>query len=98
VPDRRPRPSTPRPSTPRPSTSRPSTPRPSTPRPSTRRLVAAVRALRPTREPHPPAGDHEARLDSLERDVAEVRTRVAALFFAVLGAGVLELVGRLVAR
>jgi len=66
-------------------------------RPSTRRLIEAVRALRQPREPRPPAGDLEARLDYLERDLAEVRSRVAALFFAVLGAGMLQLVGRLVA-
>jgi len=67
-------------------------------RPSTLRLAAAVRSLRTAREPQPPASDLEARLDYLERDVAEVRSRVAALFFAVLGAGALELVGRWVAR
>jgi len=66
-------------------------------RPPAQRLVTAVRALRRER-PAPPAGDVEARLDYLERDVAEVRNRVAALFFAVLGAGLLELVGRLVSR
>ena len=66
-------------------------------RPSTQRLVEAVRALRTSREPRPPASDVEARLDYLERDLAEVRSRVAALFFAVLGAGLLQLVGRLVA-
>jgi hypothetical protein len=67
-------------------------------RPSTRRLVEALRALRPPREPRPPASDVEARLDYLERDVAEVRSRVATLFFAALGAAILELVARLVTQ
>jgi hypothetical protein len=36
-------------------------------------------------------------LEYLERDVQEVRTRVNALFFAVIAAALGDLVGRLVA-
>ena len=70
-------------------------------RQSARRLARAVRetarALLPRRRAAPPSGDREARLDYLERELAEVRTRVNALFFAVLGVALGELVGRVVA-
>lgn len=37
----------------------------------------------------------QERLQNLERDVAEVRTRVNGLFFLVLGATLLQLLARL---
>ncbi|MCK9496183.1 MAG: hypothetical protein M0R75_11900 [Dehalococcoidia bacterium] len=43
-----------------------------------------------------PSRDLAARLDALEADVREVRTRINALFFAVLTAALGELVGRMV--
>ncbi|MCK9487553.1 MAG: hypothetical protein M0R73_12795 [Dehalococcoidia bacterium] len=48
--------------------------------------------------PDAPAGsaDVAVRLATLEREVREVRTRIHALFFAVLTAGLGDLVGRLV--
>jgi hypothetical protein len=66
------------------------------------RLARAVRALllgerartsRPTARPDVPS-----RLDAIEREVQEMRTRVNALFFAVLTAGVADLVARAVLR
>lgn len=72
----------------------------SAPRP-TDHLARAVRALfigertRPTR---PSPADAAARLDAIEREVQEVRTRVNALFFAVLTAGVADVVARMVLR
>lgn len=68
------------------------------------RLARAVRALmlgerlRHARPPHPPSTDAATRLDAVERDVQEVRTRVNALFFAVLTAGVADVVARMVLR
>lgn len=58
------------------------------------RLADAVRALRggPAR---PPARDVRQQLDYLERDLQEVRTRVNALFFAVIAAALGDLVARL---
>ncbi len=43
-----------------------------------------------------PARDRHARLDALEQDLREVRTRINALFFAVLTAALGDLAGRLV--
>ena len=42
------------------------------------------------------SSDAAARLDALEREVQEVRSRVNALFFSVLTAGVVDLVARTV--
>lgn len=69
-------------------------------RPSPDRLSRAVRALflgERTRAstPHTDAG---ARLDAVERELGEVRTRVNALFFAVITASVADLVARMVLR
>jgi hypothetical protein len=58
------------------------------------RLADAVRALRGTRQ-RPPPRDVTQQLQYLERDVQEVRTRVNALFFAVLAAALGDLIGRL---
>ena len=62
------------------------------------RLARAVRALllgeRTTEAAH--GSDAEARLGALEREVQEMRSRVNALFFAVLTAGVVDLVARTV--
>ncbi|MQA00308.1 MAG: hypothetical protein GEU80_13440 [Dehalococcoidia bacterium] len=63
------------------------------------RLGDAVRrllAVRRPQAPRPAADDLPGRLDRLERDVQEVRTRINALFFAVLTAAAGDLVGRLV--
>lgn len=69
------------------------------------RLARAVRdiagGMARRRSAHADAGarpDAVARLDALEREVQEMRSRVNALFFAVLAAGVAELVGRAVLR
>jgi len=43
-----------------------------------------------------PARDLHSRLDALEHDVREVRTRINALFFAVLTAALGDLAGRVV--
>ena len=51
-----------------------------------RRLAAAVRALRGSPRPRPAADDLAAQLAYLERSIEEMRTRVNALFFAVLTA------------
>jgi hypothetical protein len=58
------------------------------------RLADAVRALYGAPQ-RPPARDVTQQLEYLERDVQEVRTRVSALFFAVLAAVLGDLVGRL---
>ncbi len=60
------------------------------------RLSAAIRALLPRRHAPPPGADTATRLDHLERDVGEVRTRVNALFFSVIGIAVAELATRVV--
>jgi len=58
-------------------------------------LAAALRRLaRRWRHAAPAPADPVARL---ERDVQEVRTRVNALFFAVLTVGLTDLAGRLLA-
>lgn len=64
------------------------------------RLAAAVRALVARNGPSTPAqhNDDASRLDALERDLQEVRTRVNGLFFAVITASVMELVTRTVLR
>ena len=59
------------------------------------RLVGAIRALKPKSRPEPPATDHDARLEHLEEDVREVRTRVNALFFTVISVALGDLVSRL---
>lgn len=62
------------------------------------RLTDALRGLglgRPRRVP-PPEGDLRARLTAMEREVQEVRTRINALFFAVLTAALGDLAGRVV--
>ena len=70
------------------------------PRPD--RLADAVRSLaargRAAAPPAPPREGAPARLDALEREVQEMRTRVNALFFAVLTAGDADLVARTVLR
>ena len=47
---------------------------------------------------HATHGDAPVRLDVVEREVQEMRTRVNALFFAVITAGVADLVARTVLR
>ena len=63
------------------------------------RLAESLRALLPllrTGRPRPPAPDDATRLDYLEQELREVRTRVNALFFSVLAVALGELAGRLV--
>ena len=65
------------------------------------RLTEALRALllRPgdaRGRPRPPADDHAARLEHLEGDLREVRTRINALFFTVIAVALGDLVSRLV--
>lgn len=68
------------------------------------RLGDALRGLglghrpRPPRHPvgETPAGDLTVRLTALEEDVREIRTRINALFFAVLTAALGDLAGRVV--
>jgi hypothetical protein len=45
-----------------------------------------------------PARDVHARLDALEHDVREVRTRINALFFAVLTAALVETIVQVAGR
>ncbi len=59
------------------------------------RLAAAIRLLRGSRA-RPPAADMRQQLEYLERDLQEVRTRVNALFFAVITAALGDLVARLI--
>jgi hypothetical protein len=58
------------------------------------RLADAIRAVRGAPQRRPPR-DMREQLQYLERDVQEVRTRVNALFFAVLAAALGDLIGRL---
>ncbi|MGE3961146.1 MAG: hypothetical protein AB7F65_05635 [Dehalococcoidia bacterium] len=55
-------------------------------------------APQPASQSLPPAADRDlqARLDALEQEVREVRTRINALFFAVLTAALGDLAGRVV--
>ena len=46
----------------------------------------------------PKHGDDAARLDPIEREGQEIRTRVNALFFAVIAAGIADLVARMAPR
>ncbi len=59
------------------------------------RDIARGRAKRPVAR-ELPSHDLDARLDALEQDVREVRTRINALFFAVLTAALGDLAGRVV--
>lgn len=59
------------------------------------RLAAAIRLLRGS-STRPPATDMRQQLEYLERDLQEMRTRVNALFFAVIAAALGDLVGRLI--
>ena len=62
------------------------------------RLARALHGLLGHARTRPPARDLTEALAYLERDVEEVRTRVNALFFAVLTAGVADVVARTVLR
>jgi hypothetical protein len=61
------------------------------------RLAETLRALLPRARQRPSARTQRIRLDHLEEDVREVRTRVNALFFTVIAVALGDLVGRLVA-
>ena len=67
-------------------------------RPPPDRLAEALRHILERRAAtQPPArSDLPARLDALERDVQETRTRVNALFFAVIAVAIADLIGRVV--
>ena len=58
------------------------------------RLAHALRTTFGRREPLPPQAGIEVRLQHLESEVGEVRSRVNGLFFAVLGSLALEVVGK----
>ncbi len=58
------------------------------------RLTAVIRRAFASRAPLPEDATVDMRLRHLETEVGEVRTRINALFFAVLSALALELVGR----
>ena len=60
------------------------------------RLAAVLRTLLPRWRARPPARTQRARLDHLEADLREVRTRINALFFSVIAVVLGELVGRIV--
>ena len=62
-------------------------------------LSSAVRRLARLRapRPRPPAHDLMGRLDHVERELGEVRTRINALFFTVLAVALGEVVSRVVA-
>lgn len=64
--------------------------------PSTR-LARALRGLGAHAHTRPPARDLTEALAYLERDVEEVRTRVNALFFAVLVSALSQLVVKVLA-
>jgi hypothetical protein len=59
------------------------------------RLATAIRLLRGS-SARPPATNMRQQLEYLERDLQEMRTRVNALFFAVIAAALGDLVGRLI--
>lgn len=50
------------------------------------------------KRPELPTRDVHARLDALEHDVREVRTRIDALFFAVLTAALVETIVQVAGR
>lgn len=58
------------------------------------RLAAVIRRAFASRPVLPEDATIDMRLRHLEADVGEVRTRINTLFFAVLSALALELVGR----
>lgn len=60
------------------------------------RGVARRRSEGRQRRPERSARDLSGRLEDLEQDVREVRTRINALFFAVLTAALGDLAGRVV--
>lgn len=60
------------------------------------RRVARDRATRAEVSSRPTVASLDVRLEALEQDLREVRTRINALFFAVLTAALGELAGRLV--
>ena len=60
------------------------------------RLTETLRALLPRPRQRPGDRTQRIRLDHLEEDVREVRTRVNALFFTVIAVALGDLVGRLV--
>ncbi len=66
------------------------------------RLAQALRALVLGERPRTPdiaaRADTSARLDAIECELQEMRSRVNALFFAVITAGVADLVARMVLR
>lgn len=59
-----------------------------------RRLAEAVHRVLGRREELPPDATLGMRLQHLELELAEVRSRVNGLFFTVLGALAIEVVGR----
>ncbi len=59
-----------------------------------RRLVEAARGVFGRRQQLPPDATLGMRLQHLEQELVEVRSRVNGLFFTVLGALAIELVGR----
>ena len=61
------------------------------------RLAEALRRLAGRERARPPAHDLAARLDYLERDASEVRTRINALFFAVIAVVLGEILSRVLA-
>ena len=61
------------------------------------RLARALHALTGSAHQRPPARDLTEALAYLERDVDEVRTRVNALFFAVLVSALGQLVTKVLA-
>ena len=58
------------------------------------RLSRALAAIAGRRAPLPANAGIEVRLAHLESEVGEVRSRVNALFFALLGSLALEVVGK----
>jgi|GEM_PF-2109916 len=64
------------------------------------RLVRGIARQRAEggKRPDLPVRDVHARLDALEHDVREVRTRINALFFAVLTAALVETIVQVAGR